>query len=163
MTTKSRYLVGVLCLTALSSGVLAGPASAQKVQIPAYMEPERGDHRDPRWDQDRTPDDGSLEGGCVGGPRCGGSRSEIRIPLGNSPIRAIRFQAHDNVGDKSQGRLRVLIDDRVLGQDFEVAKYGSSWAVPANGIRGRYLIFKAAADDEVMVETISIDYGKGRR
>jgi hypothetical protein len=158
--TKSRYLIGALCLTALSA--LTGPASAQ-TQIEAYREPYREDHRDPRWDEDRTPSDGRfLEGGCVGGARCGGSRSEIRIPLDSSRVREIQFQAHDNVGDQSRGHLRVLIDDRVLEQDLDVAKNGGSYTVDARGIRGRYLVIQPVVDDEVVVENIWIDYSRRR-
>jgi hypothetical protein len=146
MTTKikTRLLVSAsaLCLTALS---LAGPAGAQSN----------------RYERDR---DGRYEeGGCVGGSRCGGSRSEIRIPLEGTAVREIRFRAHDDVGDNSRGHLRVRIDDRVLERDIDVAKDGDWYEVDGRGIRGRYLIFETATDDEVVVEQIDVDYGRGFR
>jgi hypothetical protein len=142
MTTKTRLLASasVFCLTALS---LAGPAAAQTN----------------RYERDR---DGRYEeGGCVGGSRCGGARSEIRIPLEGTAVREIRFRAHDNVGDNSRGHLRVRIDDRVLERDIDVAKDGDWYEVDGRGIRGRNLIFEPAADDEVVVEQIDVDYGRG--
>lgn len=142
--TKTRLLASasVFCLTALS---LAGPAAAQTG----------------RYERDR---DGRYEeGGCIGGSRCGGTRSEIRIPLEGTAVREIRFRAHDNVGDHSRGHLRVRVDDRVLERDIDVAKDGDWYEVDGRGIRGRYLIFEPATDDEVVVEQIDVDYGRGFR
>lgn len=140
--TKTRLLASasVLCLAALS---LAGPAAAQPN----------------RYERDR---DGRYEtGGCIGGSRCGGSRSEIRIPLEGGAVREVRFRAHDNVGDHSRGHLRVRIDDRILERDIDVAKDGAWYEVDGRNTRGRYLIFEAVTDDEVVVEQIDVDYGRG--
>ncbi|HEX2223872.1 MAG TPA: hypothetical protein VHN15_06680, partial [Thermoanaerobaculia bacterium] len=71
------------------------------------------------------------------------------------------FRAHDNVGDHSRGHLRVRIDDRVLERDIDVAKDGDWYEVDGRNTRGRYLIFEAATDDEVVVEQIDVDYGRG--
>lgn len=166
--TQSRSLVGALCLTALSTFSFAGPAAAQaqaqaEPPLEAYPDPYReGFARLLEWDGDRTPKNGRyLEGGCVGGARCG-SRSEIRIPLGNSAVHEVRFRAHDNVGDASRGGLRVLIDDQVLGQTVGITEQAGAYRVDARGLRGRHLIFQAATDDEVVVEKIWIGYGPGK-
>jgi hypothetical protein len=140
--TKTRLLASasVLCLTALS---LSGPATAQTN----------------RYERDR---DGRYEeGGCIGGSRCGGSSREIRIPLEGGAVREVRFRAHDNVGDNSRGHLRVRIDDRILERDIDVAKDGDWYEVDGRNVRGRYLYFEAATNDEVVVEQIDVDYGRG--
>ncbi|HEX2223871.1 MAG TPA: hypothetical protein VHN15_06675 [Thermoanaerobaculia bacterium] len=163
--TTSRCLVGALCLTALSTFSFAGPAVAQKEPPPeAYPDPYRESFaRLLEWDGDRTPKDGRyLEGGCVGGARCGGSRSEIRIPLEGSAVHEVRFRAHDKVGHTSHGGLRVLIDDQILGQTVDITEQVGSYMVDARGLRGRHLIFRAATDDEVVVEKIWVGYGPGK-
>jgi hypothetical protein len=139
--TKSRILLTLACTAALAS---AGTAQAQS----GY----RGS--DNRYDS-RYNDE---NGGCIGGSRCGGTRSEIRIPLENTAIDTISFRAHDNVGDNSRGHLRVRIDDRLLERDIDVPKNGEEYELNARGVRGRYLIFEPATDDEVVVEDVQVDY-----
>lgn len=134
--TKSKALLTAFCLTALSA---AGPAVAQR----------------DRWESLRVEED------CIGGSRCGGSRNDIRIPLDGGAVYGIRFRAHDNVGDNSRGHLRVRLDDRVLERDIDVAKNGEWYEVDARGARGRYLIFEAIADDEVVIEEVEIETGRG--
>src|SRR6185369_8763679 len=57
------------------------------------------------------------EGGCIGGAKCGENGWQLRIRLEDTPITEVRFHAHDDVGDKSNGHLRVRIDDHVLRDD----------------------------------------------
>jgi hypothetical protein len=138
---SSRILLTLACTAALAS---AGTAQAQS----GY----RGS--DNRYDN-RYNDN---QGGCIGGSRCGGTRSEIRIPLENAGIDRISFRAHDNVGDNSRGHLLVRVDDRILERDIDVPKNGYDYNLDVRGIRGRYLIFEPATDDEVVVEDIYVDY-----
>jgi hypothetical protein len=100
------------------------------------------------------------EDGCIGGSRC--EDDEIRIRLEDAPVLAVRFHAHDNVGNKSGGHLQVSIDDEALSDDIDVPKDGDDYELDADRTRGRYLIFEALTDDEVVVEDIEVQYG-GRR
>jgi hypothetical protein len=102
------------------------------------------------------------EDGCIGGSRCEGD--EIRVRLEDAPVLAVRFHAHDNVGNKSGGHLQVSIDDEALSDDIDVPKDGDDYELDADRTRGRYLIFEALTDDEVVIENIEVQYGsRGRR
>ncbi|HKI03766.1 MAG TPA: hypothetical protein VKK31_17430 [Thermoanaerobaculia bacterium] len=98
------------------------------------------------------------EGGCIGGSRCGDQGDEIRIPLENAAVEAVRFHAHDDVGETSEGRLRVRIDAAAVAPDIDVAKEGQVYELPAAGRRGRFLVIEARTDDEVVVEDVEIQY-----
>jgi hypothetical protein len=98
------------------------------------------------------------EGGCIGGSRCGDQGDSIRIPLENSPVSGVRFNAHDDVGETRDGRLRVRIDGGALGADFDVAGTASPYEIPVQQRRGRFLIIETRSDDEVVVEDIEVRY-----
>jgi hypothetical protein len=98
------------------------------------------------------------EGGCIGGSRCGDQGDSIQIPLENAPVYGIRFNAHDDVGDTRDGRLRVRIDATPIAPDLDVANEGRLYEMPVAGRRGRFLILETRADDEVVVEDIEIRY-----
>jgi len=98
------------------------------------------------------------EGGCIGGSRCGDQGDEIRIPLENAPVDAIRFQAHDDVGETSDGHLRVRIDAVAVAPDIDVAKEGQVYELPVPERQGRFLVIETRTDDEVVVEGIEIRY-----
>jgi hypothetical protein len=66
------------------------------------------------------------EGGCIGGSRCGDQGDAIRVPLEDAPVWGVRFLAHDNVGPRTRGHLRVRIDRRTLARDIDVPKRGRS-------------------------------------
>ena len=108
-----------------------------------------------RWERDL-----GEEGGCIGGDQCGGRRSRIRIPLRDRPVRDVTFFAHDNVGDRSSGKLRVRIDDRVLRDFVDVERRGRDYSFDGFGTRGRYLIIEPAADDEVDIKDIRVRYDR---
>lgn len=98
-------------------------------------------------------------GRCIGGVKCDQNGAEIRIPLEDSPVWGVRFFTHDDVGDRSRGHLRVRIDDRVLERDIDVPKEGRGYELNVDGLRGRYLIFETASDDEVVVDNIEVRFG----
>ncbi|HEX9945195.1 MAG TPA: hypothetical protein VGG03_24555 [Thermoanaerobaculia bacterium] len=103
------------------------------------------------------------EGGCIGGSRCGDQGDAIRIPLEDAPVQGVRFRAHDDVGETSDGRLRVRIDAAAVASDLDVAKGGDLYELPVNGLRGRFLIIETRTDDEVVVEDIEVRYNGLRR
>ena len=102
-----------------------------------------------------------LDGGCLGGKECAHQR-EIALPLEDAPVLSVRFFAHDDVGVRTLGRLRVRIDDRVLTRSLTLDKNGRTYTLGAEGYRGGYLIFEAAGSDEVVVESIEIEYAGNR-
>jgi hypothetical protein len=120
-----------------------------------YNDRGRDNDRNDRWDRDL-----GEEGGCIGGDECGGRRSRIRIPLRDRPVRDITFFAHDAVGNRSSGKLRVRIDDRILRDYVDIERRGRDYSFDGLGLRGRYVIIEPAADDEVDVKDIRIRYGK---
>ena len=120
--------------------------------------------RTPRRDnydrRDRYERDFGEEGGCIGGDTCGGRRARIRIPLRDRPVRGISFYAHDDVGDKSGGKLRIRIDDEVINDYVDIERRGREYSFDGRNIRGRYLIIEPAVDDEVVVKDIRVRYDR---
>ncbi|MFA6954726.1 MAG: hypothetical protein WC538_02505 [Thermoanaerobaculia bacterium] len=100
-----------------------------------------------------------VTGGCIGGKECGGRTSAIRIPLEERPLSTLRFFAHDDVGDRSGGKLRIRIDDQVLEPSLDVLKSGREYTISVRSLRGRELVFEPAADDEVKLDRIEVTYG----
>lgn len=123
----------------------------------SYREERRRDND--RYDRDRR-DEAGEEGGCIGGSECGGRRARIRIPLRDRPVRSVTFYAHDNVGTKSGGELRIRIDDDVLQDYLDIERNGREHFVDGHGRRGRFLIIETATDDEVVVRDIRVRYDR---
>ena len=109
---------------------------------------------------DRSDRDLGEEGGCIGGDECGGRRARIRIPLRDRPVRGITFYAHDDVGNKAGGKLRIRIDDEVLSDYVDIERRGREYSFDGRNIRGRYLIIEPAVDDEVVVKDIRVRYDR---
>ena len=133
-----------LAAVALSTAPLATGAAPQR--------PSEGAPLEERWEPYEE------EGGCIGGSRCGDQGDSIRIPLENAPVYGIRFNAHDDVGDTRDGRLRILIDATPVAPDLDVADEGRLYELPVTGRRGRFLVIETRADDEVVIEDIEIRY-----
>jgi hypothetical protein len=110
-----------------------------------------------RYDRNRGDEIGE-EGGCIGGAECGGRRARIRIPLRDRRVRSVSFYAHDNVGAKAGGEIRIRIDDDVLEDSVDIQRNGRDYSFDLHGRRGRYLIIEAASDDEVVVRDIRVRY-----
>jgi hypothetical protein len=111
------------------------------------------DRREERWEREY-----GEEGGCIGGSECGGHRARIRIPLRDQRIRSITFYADDNVGRRHGGKLRVTIDGEVLRDYMDVHQNGRDYDIDGHGVRGRWLLFEPASDDEVVIRRIRVHY-----
>lgn len=61
--------------------------------------------------------------GCIGGDACRGR--QLRLPLEDEPVLAVRFQAHDQIGTKAEGVLRVKIDGNTIRGYIDVPRGGS--------------------------------------
>lgn len=97
-------------------------------------------------------------GACIGGSECGGSRAKIRIALHGASVTSVRFFAHDSVGAKAGGELRVRIDDEILRDYIDIPRDGRTFNIDAHHISGDWLIIETAADDEVVVKDIRVTY-----
>ena len=111
------------------------------------------DRHEERWEREYA-----EEGGCIGGEQCGGHRARIRIPLRDQRVRSISFFAHDDVGNKFNGKLRVRIDDEIITDYLDIERHGRDYSFDGRGRRGRYLVIEPASDDEVVVKNIRIKY-----
>jgi hypothetical protein len=96
--------------------------------------------------------------GCIGGERCGDQGRAIHLPLEDASVWGVRFLAHDNVGPRTRGHLRVRIDRRTLARDIDVLRAGEVYTLQVKGVRGHALIFEAIANDEVVVQDIEVQY-----
>lgn len=142
---RARPILTLLALLALAAAALAAPAAA------------RAAHRS-SWTRLAS---SSV---CIGGARCGNYGDLLELPLAGAPVEAVRFYAHDDVGRKYKGRLRVSIDGRDLtSYGLDVKRAGSYHELDGYGIPGRYLVFHAATDDEVVIEDVEVLYGGHRR
>jgi hypothetical protein len=131
--------------------VLYGPREYDRGRD--YDRRDDRDRREERWEREY-----GEEGGCIGGDECGGHRARIRIPLRDQRIRSITFYADDNVGRRHGGKLKIRIDGEVLRDYMEVHRDGRDYDIDGRGIRGRWLVFEPATDDEVVVKRIRVHY-----
>jgi hypothetical protein len=115
------------------------------------------DRRDRDYDRRGNREYGE-EGGCIGGDGCGGRRARIRVPLRDQRIRSITFFAEDNVGHRHNGKLRVTVDGETLRDYLDVRQDGRDYDIDGRGMRGRWLVFEPASDDEVVIRRIRVHY-----
>src|SRR5688572_17127286 len=99
------------------------------------------------------------EKGCVGGSRCPDKR--FRLALEDRPVIAVRFRAHDQIGEKAGGVLRVKIDGNTVESSLDIPRDGKSFTVDVDELIGRYLVFEPATNDEVHISNIEVLYGSG--
>jgi hypothetical protein len=101
-------------------------------------------------------------GGCIGGSTCPDKR--LRIPIDeDKPVVSVRFHAHDEIGQKADGALRVKIDGNTVTSFIDVQRRGSVHTIDVDELRGRYLVIEAANDDEVQIKDIAVLYGREGR
>jgi hypothetical protein len=100
-------------------------------------------------------------GGCIGGSTC--KERRLRLPLEDRPVIAVRFRAHDQIGTKADGALRVKIDGNTVESHIDVPRKGDTFTLEVDELRGRYLVIEAASDDEVQVSDVAVLYGSMRR
>lgn len=98
----------------------------------------------------------ASEKGCIGGSTCRERR--LRVPLQDRAVVAIRFRAHDQIGSKAEGALRVKIDGNTVESYIDVPRRGELFTIDVDELRGRYLVFEPAADDEVEISDIAVLY-----
>src|SRR5215212_4798390 len=78
-------------------------------------------------------------GGCIGGSTC--KERRLRIPLEDRPVVAVRFRAHDQIGMKAEGVLRVKIDGNTVRDYIDIPRKGETFTIEVDELRGRYLVF----------------------
>lgn len=101
------------------------------------------------------------EGSCIGGDACGGRRARIRIALNGNPVEKIRFYAHDEVGARAGGELRIRIDDEIVTYAMDIPREGRTFTIDGNNIAGDYLYFEPAEDDEIVIKDIRVTFWQG--
>ena len=111
-----------------------------------------------RGDGEWSPAGGS--GGCIGGSTCAERR--LRVALEDRPVVAVRFRAHDNIGQKADGKLRVKIDGNTVRDHLDIPRKGETFTVEVDELRGRYLVFEPASNDEIEIADIAVLYGSVR-
>lgn len=97
--------------------------------------------------------------GCLGGVLCRYNGEERRVRLEPRPVREVRFYAHDDVGPRSRGRLRVRLDRELLARELEIPRRGAVLTLDAVGLKGRELIFEVVGREEVVLEDVEVLYG----
>jgi hypothetical protein len=115
--------------------------------------------------QDLRRDDGEWSlaggtGGCIGGSSC--TERRLRVALEDRPVIAVRFHAHDSIGTKADGSLRVKIDGNTVRDSLDIPRKGEMFTLEVDELRGRYLVFEPASDDEVQISQIAVLYGSLR-
>jgi len=98
---------------------------------------------------------------CIGGSGC--TERRLRVPLEDRPVIAVRFRAHDFFGTKQEGALRIKIDGNTIEDHLDIPKKGETFTIEVEELRGRYLVFEPARDDEVEVSEIAVLYGSRPR
>ena len=103
----------------------------------------------------------SSQTGCIGGSTCRERR--LRVELEDKPVLAVRFKAHDQIGTKAEGVLRVKIDGNTVDNHIDIPRRGQVFTIDVDELSGRYLVFEAATDDEVEISEIAVLYSRERR
>jgi hypothetical protein len=96
--------------------------------------------------------------GCVGGDECRNKR--LRIALDDRPVLAVRFTAHDQIGTKADGVLRVKIDGNVIKGYIDIPRRGETFTIDVDELTGRQLVFEPVNDDEVEITDVAVMYGR---
>jgi len=94
--------------------------------------------------------------GCIGGGRC--PDRSLRIRLEDRPIVAVRFHAHDSVGETAGGELRVRIDGTTVRSSIDIPRAGETFTIDVDELTGQYLILEPASNDEVVIENVAVNY-----
>jgi|GEM_PF-5222062 hypothetical protein len=97
--------------------------------------------------------------GCYGGELCRGNGQGVTVRLAPRPVVAVRFYAHDEVGEEHAGRLRVRLDHHLLAREVEISDKGGVIELDGVGLSGRDLRLEVLGDDEVVVEDLEVLYG----
>jgi len=98
----------------------------------------------------------ASEKGCIGGSTC--RDRQLRVALQDRPVVAVRFRAHDQIGTKADGSLRVKIDGNTVESYIDVPRRGELFTLDVDELRGRWLVFEPASNDEVEISDIAVLY-----
>src|SRR5256885_1222445 len=104
----------------------------------------------------------SPEHGCIGGAECRRNGTRITIGLDAAPVIGVRFFAHDNIGQRADGKLTVRIDGHTIASYIDVQRNGRVHEFDVDRLRGDRLIIETANDDEVEIRDIEVLYGEER-
>lgn len=96
--------------------------------------------------------------GCIGGDQCRTKRLRISLDP-DRPVLAVRFTAHDQIGTKADGVLRVKIDGNVVKGYIDIPRRGETFTVDVEELIGRQLVFEPVNDDEVEISDVAVLYG----
>lgn len=97
--------------------------------------------------------------GCIGGSKC--PDRSLRVKLEDRPVTAIRFHAHDSVGETAGGKLRVRIDGNTLRGSIDIPRAGEMFTIDVDQLTGQYLILEPDENDEVVIDQIAVNYSSG--
>jgi hypothetical protein len=100
----------------------------------------------------------SSEKGCIGGDLC--RTKSLRVPLDDRPVIAVRFHAHDQVGERAEGVIRVKIDGNVIESSLDIPRRGETFTIDVEELYGRSLTFEPVNDDEVEIREIAVLYAQ---
>lgn len=98
--------------------------------------------------------------GCIGGNDCRKNGTRITIALDDAPVLGVRFYAHDNLGQRADGKLRVRVDDTTVGWTIDVQRNGKRHELDVESLRGSKLVIETANDDEVEISDVEVLYGR---
>lgn len=101
------------------------------------------------------------EVGCLGGMRCRNSSITVRFRR-SAPVGKIRFFAHDNLGETTRGRLRVLLDGQILADDLDIPAAGRSYEFSGGGRMASRLTFEPVSNEEVLVKDLVVEVARDR-
>src|SRR5215212_1098915 len=96
--------------------------------------------------------------GCIGGSTCADRR--LRVALQDQPVIGVRFYAHDSIGEKAEGVLRVKIDGNTVDSYVDIPRAGKTFTIDVDGLVGRYLVFEPVNNDEVDIKNVEVLYGR---
>lgn len=128
---------------------------------------ERPVRRIPRDTIDRGPIGGAggwrsypSTKGCIGGNGCRKNGTRLTIALEDRPVLGVRFHAHDNIGERADGKLRVRVDDTIIGWTIDVQRNGKRHELDVEDLTGTRLVIETANDDEVEISDVEVLYGR---
>ena len=98
--------------------------------------------------------------GCIGGDDCRKNGTRLTIALEDRPVIGVRFYAHDNIGQRADGKVRVRIDETTIGWSMDVQRNGKRHEVDVDNLRGTRLVIETASDDEVEIKDVEVLYGR---
>lgn len=102
-----------------------------------------------------------TEKGCVGGDLC--RQKSFRLPLADRPVIGVRFTAHDQVGTRAEGVLRVKIDGNTIDGYLDIPRRGQTFTLDVDELTGRALVFEPVNDDEVEITNVAVLYSNEQR